>query len=61
MEWREGESEKEIHRGGAEGESAREGAKTPSDSFCQWNGERANRRRRFTTEYAEGAEGFICH
>ncbi len=39
MEWREGESEKEIHRGGAEGESAREGAKTPSDTFCQWKAE----------------------
>ena len=26
-------------RGDAEGETAREGAKTPSDTFCQWKAE----------------------
>jgi len=29
-------------RGDAEGETAREGAKTPSDSFCQWKAEGRN-------------------
>ena len=49
MEWREGESEKEIHRGGAEGAEgkiAREGAKTPSGSFLSMESREAERREK---------------